>query len=148
MIKNSRFTQITTFSLLITSYRKTNTSDMKATVILNILLVLGSLACSSKINPASDTKSVAKLSNSLPVDGCDWHFTVTSNNVTAEYAASESSKEKVNTIIQAATPKYGVYSIDVEMTYHLTGKKKSVQCGWGKTSEMDEIEISEIKILP
>ena len=121
---------------------------MKPTVILHILLVLGSLACSSKINPANDTKSVAKLVNMLPVDGCDWHFTVTLDKVTTEYAASESSKEKVNTIIQAATPKYGVYSIDVEMTYHLTGNKKSVQCGWGKTSEMDEIEISEIKVLP
>lgn len=121
---------------------------MKPTVIFNILLVLGALACSSKINPANDTKNVAKLSNSLPVDGCDWHFTVTVDKVTTEYAASESSKEKVNTIIQAATPKYGVYSIDVEMTYRLTGNKKSVQCGWGKTSEMDEIEISEIKALP
>jgi hypothetical protein len=121
---------------------------MKPTVILNILLILGLLACSSKINPATDIKSVAKLSNSLPLDGCDWHFTVTLDKVITEYAASESSKEKVNTIIQTATPKYGVYSIDVEMTYRLTGNKKSVKCGWGKTSEMDEIEISEIKLVP
>ena len=121
---------------------------MKSTIILNILLVLGSLACTSKINPVTDTKSVAKLVNMLPVDGCDWHFTVTLDKVTTEYAPNESSKEKVNTIIQTATPKYGVYSIDVEMTYRLTGNKKSVQCGWGKTSEMAEIEISEIKLLP
>lgn len=120
---------------------------MKLTIILNILLVVG-MACSSKINPATDTKSVAKLVNMLPVDGCDWHFTVTSNNVTAAYAASESSKEKVNAIIQAATPKFGFFSIDVEITYHLMGKKKSIQCGWGKTSDMDEIEISEIQLLP
>lgn len=122
---------------------------MKPTIILNILLVLGSLVCSSKISPASDdTKSVAKLVNSLPVDGCDWHFTVESNKETAQFSASNSSKEKVNTIIQAATPKYGIYSVDVEMTYRLTGNKKSVQCGWGKTSDMEEIEISEIKLLP
>lgn len=121
---------------------------MKPTLIFNILLLFVSVACSTKVNPANDTKSIAKLANSLPVDGCDWHFTVTLDKVTTEYAASESSKEKVNTIIQAATPKYGVYSVDVEMTYRLTGNKKSVQCGWGKTSEMDEIEISEIKLIP
>lgn len=121
---------------------------MKPTLIFNILLLFVSVACSTKVTPANETKSIAKLANSLPVDGCDWHFTVTLDKVTKEYAASESSKEKVNTIIQAATPKYGVYSVDVEMMYRLTGNKKSVQCGWGKTSEMDEIEISEIRLIP
>ncbi|MFN8346349.1 MAG: hypothetical protein U0X91_15205 [Spirosomataceae bacterium] len=121
---------------------------MKPPVIINTLLILVAMACSSKINPAAEIKSTAQLINMLPVDGCGWHFTVGTGSETHEYAASDASQEKVNTIIQGATPKYGVYSIDVEITYRLTGNKKSVQCGWGKTSEMEEIELSDIKLLP
>ncbi len=120
---------------------------MKPITFLNILLLTVLFGCSSKVQPQETTVSKAKLVNALAVDGCDWHFTVDLKGEMVSFLPSESSKEKVNSIIQAATAQYGVYSIDVEMKYTLTGKKQSVKCGWGKTAEYDEINISEIKAL-
>jgi hypothetical protein len=119
---------------------------MKSIIFLNILLLAVTFGCSSKVQPQETTIAKAKLVNALAIDGCDWHFTVDLKDEKVSYLPSDSSKEKVNSIIQAATAQYGVYSIDVEMKYTLTGKKQTVKCGWGKTNEMDEIEISEIRI--
>ncbi|AXE19597.1 hypothetical protein DR864_18575 [Runella rosea] len=120
---------------------------MKPITFLNILLLAITFSSCSKVQPQETTITKAKLVNALAVDGCDWHFTVDLKDEMVSYLPSDSSKEKVNSIIQAATAQYGVYSVDVEMKYTLTGKKQTVKCGWGKTNEMDEIEISEIRII-
>ncbi|AEI48359.1 hypothetical protein [Runella slithyformis] len=120
---------------------------MKPITFLNIFLLMVLFGCSSKVQPQETTITKAKLVNALAVDGCDWHFTVDLKDDMVSYLPSDSSKEKANSIIQAATAQYGVYSIEVEMKYTLTGKKQTVKCGWGKTAEYDEINISEIKIL-
>jgi len=119
---------------------------MKPIIFLNILLLAITFSCSTKVKPQETAITKAKLVNALAVDGCDWHFTVDLKDEMVSYLPSDSSKEKVNSIIQVATAQYGVYSVDVEMKYTLTGKKQTVKCGWGKTNEMDEIEISEIRI--
>ncbi len=120
---------------------------MKPITFLNILLLTLLFGCSSKVQPQETTVSKAKLVNALAIDGCDWHFTVDLKDIMVSYLPSDSSKEKVNSIIQAATAQYGVYSVNVEMKYTLTGKKQTVKCGWGKTAEYDEIDIAEIKVL-
>lgn len=120
---------------------------MKPLTFLNILLLAVAFGCSSKVQPQETIVTKAKLVNALPVDGCDWHFTVDLKDEMVSYLPSDSSKEKVNSIIQSATAQYGVYSVDVEMKYTLTGKKQAVKCGWGKTAEYDEINISEIRVL-
>lgn len=120
---------------------------MKLITFLNILLLTLLFGCSSKVQPRETTVSKAKLVNALAVDGCDWHFTVESKDGLSSYLPSDSSKEKVNSLIQAATAQYGVYSVDVEIKYTLTSNKQTVKCGWGKTAEYDEIDIAEIKML-
>lgn len=120
---------------------------MKPIIFLSLFLVFASAACDSKVNPEDTKTSKAKLVNALPVDGCGWHFSIESDKETIQLLPNNASKEKVNTFIQTAEATHGVYIVDVEITYRLTGQKQSVQCGWGKTGEFDEIDVLQIKSL-
>ncbi|WP_428654427.1 hypothetical protein [Runella sp.] len=120
---------------------------MKPILFLNILLLVGLLSCNSGITPKDSITTKAKLANALAVDGCDWHISVEVDKQTTTFLPSDSSKEKVNSLIQMAVAQYGVYSVDVEMKYKLTGKKQTVKCGWGKTGEYDEIDVLEINVV-
>lgn len=120
---------------------------MKLILFLNILLLAGLIACNSEMTPKDSITTKAKLANALAIDGCDWHLTIVVDNQTVTFLPSDSSKERVNSLIQRAVAQYGVYSVDVEMKYKLTGRKQTVKCGWGKTGEYDEIDVLEIKAL-
>ena len=80
-------------------------------------------------------------------NGCGWHFEVNLTDEISSYVASDASNEKVNALISQARDQYGIYVLEVEMSFELTGKKKKVMCGWGKTPEFDEINIQEIRVL-
>lgn len=90
----------------------------------------------------------ARLINQLAVDGCGWHFGLQLNDEYGQFAADQGSNESlVEPFIQSISSQNGVYSVNVEITFKLTQNKREVQCGWGKKSNMDEIEIKEIKKL-
>lgn len=116
------------------------------TIIISLFLGILITACKSDVNP-NRVLTKAKLVNALAVDGCGWHFEVNLIDEIGLYAANDASEEKVNALISKAKDQYGIYVLEVEMSFELTGKKKKVMCGWGKTPEFDEINIQEIKVL-
>jgi hypothetical protein len=120
---------------------------MKLYLVLITALLLATCHPDAVLNDGDYLTQEATLSDNLPVDGCSWHFTVNLGDKQEQYLANETSQAKVDAIIQSlqSVSSNGLYSTKVEMTYKLTGNKRSVQCGWGKTSEMDEIDISSIK---
>lgn len=116
------------------------------TIIFTLFLGILITACQSDVNP-NRVLTKAKLVNALAVDGCGWHFEVNLTDEISSYVANDASNEKVNTLISQAKDQYGIYVLEVEMSFELTGKKKKVTCGWGKTPEFEEINIQEIKVL-
>ena len=120
---------------------------MKLYLPLFIVMSLWSCEPAALINDGDYITQEATLSDNLPVDGCSWHFTVNVGDEWNQYIANETSQAKVDEIIQSlqTVAANGLYSTKVEMTYKLTGTKRKVQCGWGKTPELDEIDIKTIK---
>lgn len=116
------------------------------TIIITLFLGILITACQSDVNP-NRVLTKAKLINAIAVDGCSWHFEVNLTDELHSYVADDASNEKVNALISKAKDQYGIYVLEVEMSFELTGKKKKIVCGWGKTPEFDEINIQEIKIL-
>jgi len=121
---------------------------MKYSMVLLWCLMV--LACSKDGGENTDgylTKE-ALLVNHLAVDGCGWHFSVTTGDANGQFAADETSQgNQVEPFIQSLSSQNGLYSIKVEITFKLTQNKRDVQCGWGKKTSMDEIEIKGIKKL-
>lgn len=89
----------------------------------------------------------ATLMNQLPVDGCDWHFGVDLDDEWGQFVADAKSQPKVDAIIAQAEQEFGVFQIKVKIRYRLTGTQREVQCGWGKKTKMEEIEIASIEKL-
>lgn len=89
----------------------------------------------------------ATLTNQLPVDGCDWHFGVDLDDEWGQFVADAKSQPKVDALIAQAEQEFGVFQLKVKLRYRLTGNQREVQCGWGKTTKMDEIEIFSVEKL-
>ena len=99
----------------------------------------------AKLEGYSETEAI--LQNQLPVDGCDWHFGVDLVDEWGQFVPDAASKPKVDAMIKLAEPQFGISQIKVKLRYRLTGKEQDVQCGWGKTTKMAEIEIASIQKL-
>jgi uncharacterized membrane protein len=112
-----------------------------------LILVFGLLAWSRCDNQDEMMKSDvietdAVWSNMLATDGCAWHFTILQGDSTLSLAASD---ESLNIIEGELGNMESAYSFtNVHIKYSLTGNKKNVQCGWGKTASMNEIDVLEI----
>jgi hypothetical protein len=120
---------------------------MKIICFALTMLFLASCHQTSLLTEDDYVTQEATLSDNLPVDGCTWHFTVSLGDEWGQFVANESSQAKVDAIIQSlqTVSSNGLYSAKVEMTYKLTNKIRKVQCGWGKTTDMEEIDIKTIK---
>lgn len=120
---------------------------MKVQALSIIILFLMNCHTSPVLTDGDYLTAEATLSNNLPVDGCDWHLSILTGDHLDQYVPDVNSKSKVDQIIQSiqTVSPNGLYSSKVEMTYKLTGTKSKVQCGWGKTLEMEELNIKSIK---
>lgn len=125
---------------------------MKLTLfIFSILLWIGCENSNTKI--ATQTiETRARIVSNLAVDGCEWHFEIMNQDSSGiptftTYVPTRASEPRV----KAAVPKYGTedayYFVDVEIKYRPTNEKRSIVCGFGKTSEVEVIEIVEIKTV-
>ena len=86
----------------------------------------------------TDLTTRAYLSNTLAADGCDWHFKIGDNT----YVPSDGTLETVKKF----TGSDGYFVGDsVTVRYQLTGRKKTLICGWGSKSEKDEMDVLELK---
>lgn len=86
----------------------------------------------------------AVLDYSLPADGLDWHFSIAD---TLNVVASKSSVPVMEAFVRnydSDQPNAG-YRRKVMLTYRLTGKKATLTGGWGTSSQVDEIDVKNIK---
>lgn len=79
----------------------------------------------------------ASVENGLPYDGCSYPITIDKT----EYAPSASSRALVQAI---ASRKIG--QTKVTLTYRLSGATGEVECGWGSTQTLPEIEVLSIAL--
>jgi hypothetical protein len=104
------------------------------------------LSCEQSEEPLSDIlESEATLTNVLPADGCDWHFVLANEKFPNQFAFGKQSESLVKPFIDQATNINGLPAVIVKIKYQTTKDVVKVQCGWGKTTEMEEIKIVEIK---
>ena len=120
---------------------------MRSIIILLGLLVWAGCDKSDTEISADVIETRARIVSNLAVDGCNWHFEVAnadSSNIT-NYVPTAASEPKV----KAAVPKWNTedaYSfIDVNIKYRLTNQKRMLECGFGSKSEVEAIEIDEIR---
>lgn len=91
------------------------------------------------LSPTNDVLSAtATIENGLPYDGCSFPITIDKT----EYAPSAASRALVRSI---AEKKIG--STKVSLTYRLLGSMGSVECGWGSTQTLPEIEVLSLSLL-
>ncbi|MDP3232047.1 MAG: hypothetical protein Q8S33_36890 [Myxococcales bacterium] len=81
---------------------------------------------------------VGSIENGLAYDGCSYPITIGMTT----YAPSAASKALVESI---ASKKYG--DTNVRLTFRLPGTMASVECGWGGTQELPEIEVLTLTVL-
>lgn len=81
---------------------------------------------------------VGSIENGLAYDGCSYPITIGMTT----YAPSAASKALVESI---ASKKYG--DTNVRLTFRLPGTMASVECGWGSTQELPEIEVISLELL-
>lgn len=121
---------------------------MKNLIVLLSLLVWAAGCDKSDTEISKDVvESRARIVSNMAVDGCNWHFEIAnadSSSITT-YVPTVASEPKV----KAAVPKWGTedaYSfIDVTIKYRLTNQKRTLECGFGRKSEVEAVEIDEIR---
>lgn len=116
------------------------------TLALAIFGLLAWIGCEDTKNLSGDTlQTEAVLVDNIAVDGCAAHFEVSTSDTTLWCGASAATEKVVSDFLRKESPQYGVYSIPVVIKYRETSKSKTIQCGWGKTRETDEIEVVSIR---
>ncbi|WP_128548777.1 hypothetical protein [Larkinella soli] len=114
--------------------------------ILALLLTFGVLSCSeteksSDPDPEQEVQAMLN-SNWLPADGCETHVTLNWEDPQKQirYAPDAESVAKVENFVGPQT-----YQKQGTIKFRLTGRKKTVQCGWGSKFEADEITVISIR---
>lgn len=112
-----------------------------------LLWGLFSMACNkSDGDNQAFIKTEAILANKLAVDGCSWHFSIDTEGITLQAAATEKSHDLViEPFIETLQNQNGLFDNKVEILYRPTNNKRDVTCGWNTVTKMDEIEVKQIK---
>ena len=119
---------------------------MKSILFLTTLLLWAGCENSDKEIKGEVTEASAKVVSNLAVDGCTWHFegaNADSSTITT-YLPTVASEPKV----KAAVPKWGTedayFFSEVNISYRVTSQKRTLECGLGRKSEVETIEIDGI----
>lgn len=86
----------------------------------------------------SALSGTASIENGLPYDGCSYPITIAG----VQYAASPATKALVQSFIKK------IGTTRATITYRLTGGTTSVECGWGSTQTLPELEVLSLAALP
>jgi hypothetical protein len=117
--------------------------------LLLILALFGVFACDysseQELSAATEEWSNARLTNQLPVDGCDWHLGVDLKDEWGQYVPNDQTASVMKDFIEKNGGLNAPMFIDVQVKMKLTGKKKKVLCGWNTKTDMDEVELYEIR---
>lgn len=119
---------------------------MKSILFLTTLLLWAGCENSDKEIKGKVTETRAKVVSNLAVDGCNWHFEVASadSSTITTYLPTVASEPKV----KAAVPKWGTedayFFSEVNIRYRVTNQKRTLECGFGRKSEVETIEIDGI----
>ena len=82
--------------------------------------------------------------NGLAYDGCDKHFSLVMTDSTyISYTPSDASMGIIRNIINDKD--LSSHPASVRVRFQLTGDKRKVQCGWGRTPLFEEINVIEIE---
>jgi hypothetical protein len=120
-------------------------------ILFCICLLLWTAGCDkSNMNVSSEVvETRAQIVSNLAVDGCNWHFEVATANSTdiLTFVPTLATEPKV----KAAVPKWGTEDaynfIDVMLKYRKTDQQRSLECGFGRITQVDAVEIVEIRRL-
>lgn len=116
------------------------------TLTVAIFGLLSWIGCEDTKNLSGDTlQAEAVLVDNIAVDGCAVHFEVSTSDTTLWYGSNAASQKVVSDFLSKEYPQYGVYAIPVVIRYRETSGSKTIQCGWGKTRETNEIEVVSIR---
>lgn len=115
---------------------------MKILLVVFGLLAWGACEDPEKIKASEVFEKDAVWTNMLATDGCSWHFSAKQGDSSINLAASDASLKKIDDTLGKIESAYSFTNVHIK--YTRTGKNKEVQCGWGKISSFDEIDILEI----
>ncbi|CAG5003406.1 hypothetical protein DYBT9275_03145 [Dyadobacter sp. CECT 9275] len=115
---------------------------MKIAVVLFGLLAWVSCHDENEVLDNAVLEADGQYVNMLASDGCSWHFSVKSGDSTISLAPSDASFKVIEEALGKSDSYYSF--TDVHLKYSLTGNKKDVKCGWGHTSQFDEIKVLQI----
>ena len=119
---------------------------MKNLLILAALFLWVGCQKSEKEIEGEVVETRARIVNNLAVDGCEWHFEISSSDSlkVTSYVPTLATEPKV----KAAVPKYGTedaYSfIDINLKYRRADTQRKITCGFGSMPAIDEVEVLEI----
>ncbi|WP_025762501.1 hypothetical protein [Dyadobacter tibetensis] len=109
------------------------------------LVVLGACAQEPMSEEGKEIyEADAVFSNTIAADGCSWHFEIQGVDSTITLLApSLTSFKTIEAKLGSMESSYS--TTQVRLQYSFTGNKRAVPCGWGTTSEMDEITVRSIR---
>lgn len=119
---------------------------MKSIVLLTALLLWVGCQNSDKAIESEVVKSRARIVSNLAVDGCNWHFEVANadSSILTTYLPTLASEPKVKAVV----PKWGTedayFFTEVSLSYRVTSQTRTLECGFGRKSEVKTIEIGKI----
>lgn len=87
--------------------------------------------------PPATHSATASIENGLPFDGCSYPITLGEQR----YAPSPATKG----LVQGAITKIGTTRVSI--SYRVTGATAVVECGWGGSMTLPEIEVLSLTLL-
>jgi hypothetical protein len=116
---------------------------------LLILALCGIVACDysseQELSATTEEWTNARLTNQLPVDGCDWHLGVDLKDEWGQFVPNDKTTSIMKDFIEKSGGLNAPMAIEVQVIMKPTGKKKSVVCGFNTKADMDEVELFEIR---
>ncbi|MCE7040648.1 hypothetical protein [Dyadobacter sp. CY312] len=115
---------------------------MKILIVVFGLLAWNGCEKQNQIMKSDVLEADAVWTNMLASDGCSWHFTVVQGDSIVSLAASDVSMNLIEGELGNIESAYSFTNVHIK--YSPTGNNKNVQCGWGATAKMNEIDVLEI----
>ncbi|GAA4446920.1 hypothetical protein GCM10023189_02580 [Nibrella saemangeumensis] len=124
---------------------------MKTIAIIFCLIAGAVWTCqkTTDIEPAAAEviEKKAILVYELPVDGCSWHFSIDNGDESSRFAPTEASEKKVREFAEKSNLfQTGLMRAEVKIRYQITGKSRTIECGFGAKVPLEEIDVLDIAL--